>query len=640
MARKTRTSVSKGDASFRSKSVIKSKKSVSSLHEALNKASRRHDDGTKSEKSKHSFFRKHGEYVHFWYRDSEQRANIDGFINESLRSIRAKQLSDYKDTLEARNRAATTSNNAEDIATASQIIENTLNDEGALQRVLDKAAKDATSMSYGRDINTTKMAVSARNIIDSAEDVSKSVDALNSNLQLIESLLQYLPNADTQDAKDFMDEYENALIEEAKAGGEDIGEVAKRHLFKVVGEKQDCFVNVNPGAKRNSLSSGHSVKNYTKKIIMYLDNLRLMSKAGTVITATDTMGVTRNSETKDYIGPGTILKRIQDSIVRTASYATKSATEALAGYATVEALRMASEAINSVEKDINFTVTPKSLSGKGQSAGYSTYVSAKLEKSSKLYDDYKHLNEPGLMLKAKKADAEITVTKGKATITFGLNVKNLGSTVDFNSGKVQKATIKMQEGSPLYKLLVEMGLGDDVGYGIVNLAAGHYDRAAPGPSPYRKALWKSNGSSPVESDASLNAAWNKLMESVQKRALLTALTGFCKENVNGFVLSDKSGNLRLYNISHVISRILADDIYGSSASVKISQIAGKKSRGQAGLSRITYRNMNKYVGSGYDINAATDRSYNVYHAIKQRMYDTKVRIDLTIKDINMVLGTM
>lgn len=228
--------------------------------------------------------------------------------------------------------------------------------------------------------------------------------------------------------------------------------------------------------------------------------------------------------------------------------------------------------------------------------------------------------------KTSKADYTTVLTSTEnditLTTTIGFSVKS-ETNVKISSKGITKADIKLQDGTSLFTFLTrDLGLTSHQLNGFIRLAAGHGSNTKA-------------GGGRAYSSSKLNSVWNKLINYVQAKSLLTALTGVSvvgQSDVLYFILNGK-----MFSIGDIIQGA-ADVATRGGDAVKLSSIGDGN---EPGLKRSTYLNMNQWKSPKKPkARVAMKRSGEVFDNVVNKMYDTKIRVDLNTSAIQSILRTI
>lgn len=228
--------------------------------------------------------------------------------------------------------------------------------------------------------------------------------------------------------------------------------------------------------------------------------------------------------------------------------------------------------------------------------------------------------------KKSKPDTGIDITasgdSGTVVGTVGFSVKQAKRLSDFldSEGNFtsigQRMSIKLQDSTPLSVLLVrELGMNDDEMRGLLNLAVGKGDDAGP--------LKKQNK---LFVTSKLNNLWDNFFDYVRKKSLLPALTGMLygsKFNNGDSLIGSGEAYFMIINKTVVSVEDIIESVInkGSTVGIRKNLIPTRKS----------FSDLNKWVEIGKSSEVeAIQRSKNLFQEASTKLYNAKIRIDLTI----------
>lgn len=242
------------------------------------------------------------------------------------------------------------------------------------------------------------------------------------------------------------------------------------------------------------------------------------------------------------------------------------------------------------------------------------YYETVLTLDKDLEDIYKKIKyrQPYHKKKAKKDfSIDISDDGGTVRISLGANAKNYEKEL---TSKLQSYRIKIQDGTPMLTLLGrEAGYTGEDMWAILQVASG---------------ISRNNDYSRADSN------WNFLIKNIGYRSLLNALAGFEKTDDQSFYMVI-NGNF--WTMSDFIEHFI-----NSSSSTGISEIKPDNANRSYGLIRSTYSDLNRYSWQK-DIERdgisddAEDRSDIVWKESLKIMSDTKIRIEITLRDIALLM---
>lgn len=217
-------------------------------------------------------------------------------------------------------------------------------------------------------------------------------------------------------------------------------------------------------------------------------------------------------------------------------------------------------------------------------------------------------------IKRSKKDCSFKITKDgtEITVSLGTNVKNYQNPISENLSSYR---IEIQNGTPLFYFLTrEAGYTGYQMWEILQVATA-FDKD--------------------RSFAEANKKWNSLMEKIQYRSLLNALAGFENTNDQSFYMCI---NKNFWTMEDFIIHFLRDS--NSAMALAERKNLENKETGKRefyyGLIRSTYSDVNKFRPENDRSERrlkAIERSNDTWDKSLEIMYNTKVRVEITIKEI-------
>jgi len=241
------------------------------------------------------------------------------------------------------------------------------------------------------------------------------------------------------------------------------------------------------------------------------------------------------------------------------------------------------------------------------------YYGVNFNPDSELKEILKEVKQKQAYYKKKaKKDFSIDITDegGVLRIALGANAKNYEKQLTDN---LKSYTIKIQDGTPMSTLLGrEAGYTGEDMWAILQIASG---------------ISRNNDYSEADNK------WQFLIKSIGYRSLLNALAGFEDTDDQSFYMVI-NGNF--WTMSNFIEHFL-----NSSSSVGLSEVANSNGK-NLGLVRSTYSNLNQQLwqvdteGDGI-LDDAQDRSDLLWRRSLDLMYNTKIRVEITMREISQLM---
>ena len=209
-----------------------------------------------------------------------------------------------------------------------------------------------------------------------------------------------------------------------------------------------------------------------------------------------------------------------------------------------------------------------------------------------------------LSVKTSKADNGFYVTENgvRAGVTF--TVKDGEGLIKSTNG-VQSASIRLQSGTPLLTLLArEAGFSSDELFAVYQMLVAH-------------------GNEPLHDNW-----WERIKDTLNDLAFLDALAGISQEDRATFmVLGDRIAT---------VQDILAERMSNNGANISSKVSLSKWNKGS--LSRAPYVAMNVWQGSKPNITIANERSAKLFGSVSDKLYATKIQIDMTIRNTQTLMS--
>lgn len=209
-----------------------------------------------------------------------------------------------------------------------------------------------------------------------------------------------------------------------------------------------------------------------------------------------------------------------------------------------------------------------------------------------------------LSVKTSKADNGFYVTENgvRAGVTF--TVKDGEGLIKSTNG-VQSASIRLQSGTPLLTLLArEAGFSSDELFTVYQMLVAH-------------------GNEPLHDNW-----WERIKDTLNDLAFLDALSGISQEDRATFmVLGDRIAT---------VQDILAERMSNNGANISSKVSLSKWNKGS--LSRAPYVAMNVWQGSKPNTTIANERSAKLFNSVSDKLYATKIQIDMTIRNTQTLMS--
>lgn len=209
-----------------------------------------------------------------------------------------------------------------------------------------------------------------------------------------------------------------------------------------------------------------------------------------------------------------------------------------------------------------------------------------------------------LSVKTSKADNGFYVTENgvRAGVTF--TVKDGEGLIKSTNG-VQSASIRLQSGTPLLTLLArEAGFNSDELFAVYQMLVAHGNESLHD-------NW-----------------WERIKDTLNDLAFLDALAGISQEDRATFmVLGDRIAT---------VQDILAERVSSNGANISSKVSLSKWNEGF--LSRAPYVAMNVWQGSKPNKLAAEKRSAELFSSVSDKLYATKIQIDMTIRNTQTLMS--
>lgn len=214
------------------------------------------------------------------------------------------------------------------------------------------------------------------------------------------------------------------------------------------------------------------------------------------------------------------------------------------------------------------------------------------------------ISKSRLSVKTSKADNGFYVTENgvRAGVTF--TVKDGEGLIKSTNG-VQSASIRLQSGTPLLTLLArEAGFSSDELFAVYQMLVAH-------------------GNEPLHDNW-----WERIKDTLNDLAFLDALAGISQEDRATFmVLGDRIAT---------VQDILAERMSNNGANISSKVSLSKWNKGS--LSRAPYVAMNVWQGSKPNTTIANERSAKLFNSVSDKLYATKIQIDMTIRNTQTLMS--
>lgn len=215
-----------------------------------------------------------------------------------------------------------------------------------------------------------------------------------------------------------------------------------------------------------------------------------------------------------------------------------------------------------------------------------------------------NVSKSRLSVKTSKADNGFYVTENgvRAGVTF--TVKD-GERLIKSTNGVQSASIRLQSGTPLLTLLArEAGFSSDELFVVYQMLVAH-------------------GNEPLHDNW-----WERIKDTLNDLAFLDALAGISQEDRATFmVLGDRIAT---------VQDILAERVSSNGANISSKVSLSKWNEGF--LSRAPYVAMNVWQGSKPNTTIANERSAKLFNSVSDKLYATKIQIDMTIRNTQTLMS--
>ena len=215
-----------------------------------------------------------------------------------------------------------------------------------------------------------------------------------------------------------------------------------------------------------------------------------------------------------------------------------------------------------------------------------------------------NVSKARLSVKTSKADNGFYVTENgvRAGVTF--TVKDGEGLIKSTNG-VQSASIRLQSGTPLLTLLArEAGFNSDELFAVYQMLVAHGNESLHD-------NW-----------------WERIKDTLNDLAFLDALAGISQEDRATFmVLGDRIAT---------VQDILAERVSSNGANISSKVSLSKWNEGS--LSRAPYVAMNVWQGSKPNTTIANERSAKLFNSVSDKLYATKIQIDMTIRNTQTLMS--
>lgn len=544
-------------------------------------------------------------YVNYWFANYPKASSVVDMV-ESLRISEAyrRQLNSFNKRKKALQGKHSDSRAFQEW---SKFLESTSgNNENILQKAaeLDKSGLEAEKIQLIDDV--------LKSITTDDERFPNTLKGLQELVKVSNDILEICFG---KEKMAIFNAWKDELLERYVNEGASISGYAEQVVRSILGTHSEEFVKV-----KSSSSAGGKLSEANRRLGGLLVALDLLSSG----IGDQPLDVVRKSGTTTLTTGDQIVRRIRESIRKSLQNYSKYAHELLNGSAVeklgnqmLELLPGASVSTKNTGKQLNRT----------------NYAEVVYQMDPAFQKHFDAINQGRSKAKLRKAiwdmktsksdfTATLTSTENEITLTttIGFSVKT-ESNIKMTSNSISKADIKLQEGTPLFTFLVrDLGLSSYQMNSLIRLAAGHGSNTIA-------------GGGQTYSSSKLNSVWNKLVKYVQAKSLLTALTGVSlvgETDTLYFIL-----NGRMFSIGDIIQAV-ADLAASGDNAVKLSTFKDEES---PGLKRSTYLSINVWkVPRKKKPLVAVKRSQEVFSKVVNKMYDTKIKVDLNTSAIQRILS--
>ena len=215
--------------------------------------------------------------------------------------------------------------------------------------------------------------------------------------------------------------------------------------------------------------------------------------------------------------------------------------------------------------------------------------------------------------KASKSDNGIYINGNSVEANLGFTVKTSENNVPVAGKSINRVSIKLQDSTPLSTLLFrELGFNSNELFALVQLLAQHDDDLHH-----------------IVPDS--NVAWESVKQNITEAAFLSALSGIGAEERSYFLVYDN----KIISIESILRARLTNGSIklGSNLRLADSNISGS-------LNRADYLQNNRWIDVSTkksDTQAAYIRSDTTFGSISRMLYNTKIRVDMTISSTQDLL---
>lgn len=421
----------------------------------------------------------------------------------------------------------------------------------------------------------------------------------------------------------FNDYVDELLVAFAKKDGNGFTSYEEKVVRSVLENHSNKYVNIKSGT-----SADKKLTDANKRLAGLMASLESMSNG----LSDKKLTVTRRGSSETFFTGDEIMARLRESIAKALEAYYDQNVEIVDELAAHQLGNLALKAIESADGELAKLQTSSKNSGKD--IVRVDFIKAAQKDDPGLLEHRKRIeverrkNEQRKAVfnrKTSKSDffASLTSTENETAFstTIGFSVKRAGH-IKYTSNGITRGDIKLQDGTPLYTFLVrDLGFSSSTMDEVVRLAGGK------GSTKNGKVRF---------SPQKLNSTWDKLISYVEAKSLLSALTG--ASTVSDFNTLYLVLNHRLISIDKIIlgvAKVVARGENPMRLTGKVKTSDGSK---QDGLERSTYHMMNKWESpKEKDLAGAKKRSDAVGHKILNKMYDTKIRVDLNTNAIQAIL---
>lgn len=514
------------------------------------------------------------DYIHYFYRNYD---NNDSFLPNFLndrKSILSEQIKTFNSRKSEYNQLAETEEFGE---LMDEILQG-----NAIQQILENSEIDEVEV---KEIGS----------IEEAENKINQIDGLVQQMQAIKEKIENILNESL--SQDKINAYSRAIVNEyiaTEGSGMNYTQAAQKIITDLLERNNESFFKLKG-------SAGASEK--------YLSNTirKLLAEIGALDIAIGNNNAVPTSSTIKHGSTISGTANTQNEVLAELSAKTGGYLRNVNGAALEIALAKAFEDATGKMLDENSKLKA-SVSHSG-----SKRVSVKALFSPELDSlDSRIKNNRSSANKISKSDVGISVSDGSVTAQIGFSVKNYTSLSLTGSGQTERVSLKLQDGTPLYTLMKrELGMDYNQIIGVLNILSSHPD---------------SGGTSVNQ----LNKIWENLKDTMQYKALLAALAGLTKEESAMYLVV----NNKIFDIGKILE-VISAGLNDTTVMDKVTM-----SSNNAGFSRSTYMSSNTWEGNSKIANypSAISRSYHALNFGLQELYNTKIKIELNISTLRLLMA--